>query len=294
MMDFVLIGFQGDIASRKGMDSTCLQNIVDREDVDKDEKAKTGKVTPVVPANYTSNNVFYHSQDEHEESEHGINELNTKRDGVLLLGKETVRTAGNVELAKQTVRNVAELCPRQENFQVDIALDFPSETEEKLVDLTMKEVDFKEHDIYKLSTLREDSPNDARLHPQEPEVSEDSELKYDGKCVSEEETKRGVHHRQNSGVKMDLILNREELRQKSSKKRRKSASNNGSPSQFVSRSVASTQPSCENLLTVKDAVERAIMVSRTKILYRRSFFYVRNFHLPSNFNIYYGKLATDK
>jgi hypothetical protein len=291
MMDFVLVGFQGDIAIRKGMDSTCLQNVINRGAVDKDEKAKTGKVTPLFPANYTSDDEFYDSQDENEECEHGINELNTKRNGVLLLGKETARTAKNVESAKQTVQNVVELYPRQEKFQADIALGFTSETEEKLVDLTMSEVYFEEHDIYKLSALTEKSPNDARLHPEEPEISEDSELKYEGKFVSEEETKRGVHHRQNFGIKMDLILKREELRPKSSKKRRKSASNNGSPSQFVSRSVTSTQPSCENLLKVKDAVERAIRVSRTKILYRRSFSYVRNFHFPSNFNIYYGEIG---
>lgn len=285
-MDFVSIGFQADIASRRGMDSTCIQNIIKRGDVDKDKNTKTSKVTPLVPANYTSHDEFYDSLNENEESEHGINELNTKRNGVLLLGKGTARTAGNVELAKRTVQNVVELYLRQENFQADVALGFTIETEEKLVDLTMSEVDFEEHDIYRLSALTEDSPDNARLHPEEPEISEDSELK----CVSEEETKRGVHHKQNFGIKMDLLLKREELGPKSSKKRRKSASNKGSPSQFVSRSVTSTQPSCENLLKVKDAVERAIRVSRTNILYRRSFFFVRNFHLLSNFVIYYGDI----
>lgn len=278
-MDFVSIRFQADIASRKGIDSTCIQNIINRGDADKDEHTKTGKVTPLVPANYTSHDEFYDSQNENEESEHGINELNTKRNGVLLLGRETVRTSGNVELAKQTVQNVVELYLRQEDLQADVALGFTIETEEKLVDLTMSEVDFEEHDIYRLSALTEDSADNARLHPEEPEISEHFELK----CVSEDETKRGVHHKQNLAIITDLILKREELGPKSSKKRRKSASNKGSPSQFVSRSVTSTQPSCENLLKVKDAVERAIRVSRTNILYRRSFFYVRNFHLLSNY-----------
>jgi hypothetical protein len=286
MMDFVFIGFQGDIGSRKGMDSTCLQNIVNEGDVDKNEKTNTFKVAPLVPANDTSDDEFYDSQDKHEECERGINCLNKKSNGVRLLGKETVRTAGNVELAKQTVRNVVELHRRQGNFQADVALDFTSETAEELVDLIMSEVDFEEHDIYKLSALTEDSPNDARPNPEEPETSEDSGLKHDEKCVSEEEKKRRDHHRQYFGIKTDLILKREGLRPKSSKKRGKSANNNGSLSQFVSRSVTSTQPPCENLLKVKDAVERAIRVSRTKILYRRSFFYVRNIHLTNNYNIY--------
>jgi hypothetical protein len=253
------------------MDSTCLQNIVDRADVDKSVKTKTGKVTPLVLANYTADDELYASQDEHDECGHDINELNTKRNGVLLVGKETARTAGNVELAKQTVQNFVELYPRQEIVQADVALDFTSEREEKPVDLTMSEVDFEEHDVYKLSALTENSPNDARLHPEEPEISEDSELKYDGKYISEEETKRGVHYRQNFGIKMDIILKREGLRPKSSKKRRKSASNNEAPSQFVSRSVTSTQPSCENLLNVKDTVERAIRVSRTNTFIGEAF-----------------------
>jgi hypothetical protein len=273
MMHFILVGFQGDVESKKGMDSTCLQNIVDEGEVDTNGNAQMGIAAHLVSANDTSVDVFYDSQGEREGCEHGTHEMNKKSNEVLLLGKERVRTAGNVELSKQNVQHAVELYPQQESFQAREALDFTSETEQKLLDVAMSEMDFEEHDMYKLSALTEDSPNGARLHPEEPEVSE---LKNDGKCVTEEEKE------------MDLISKTEELRPKSSNKRTKSASSKGSPSQFVSRSVASTRPSCVNLMKVKDTVERAIRVSTTKILYKRSSTYVRNFHLPSNFDICYG------
>lgn len=265
------------------MVSACLQNIVNQGRVDTDEHTHISKVAPSVPANVTSDNEFYDSQDEHEECEHVTHEINKKSNEVLLIGKETTRTAGNVALAKQTVQNSVELYPQQESSQVDEALDFNGKTEEKLLDIIMGEMYVEEHDIYKLSTLTKDSSNGASLHPEEPE---DSELKFDGNCVTEGEKKRGVDHRQDFTTDVGLILRREGPRAKVSSRRTKSASSKGSP-------VTSTRPSCVNLLKVKEEVELAIRVSTADILYKRSFSYVRNFHLPSNFNIYYGQLDKD-
>jgi hypothetical protein len=247
MMHFVFVGFQGDIGSKKGMDSTCMQNIVDEGDIDANGNTQIGIATHSVPAKDTSDDEFYDSQDEHEGCGYDTREFR----------KGKVRKAGNAELSKQNVQNAVELYPQQESLQIHEALDFTSETEEKMLDVTMSEVDFEEHDLYKLSALTEDSPNSACLHPED------------------------------FGTNMDLISKSEKLRSKSSDIRAKSASRKGPPSQFMSRSVTSTKPSCMNLLKVKDAVERAIRVSTT-ILYGRNYSCVRNFHLPSNFNICYG------
>jgi hypothetical protein len=248
MMHFVLIGLQGDIGSNKGMDSTCLQNIV----VVTNENTQMG-----MAANGTSDD----SQDESEGCQHGTHEMKHKSNEFLLLGKERVRTAGNVELSKRNAQHAVEVYPQQESFQAHEALDFTSAREHKLLDVIMSQVDFEERDMNKLSALTEDSPNGTRLHPEDPQVSE---LKNEGNCVTEEEHERGVDHREDFGTEMDPISKSEELRSQPSNRRTTSANSKGPPSQFVSR------PSCLNLMRVKDTVERAIRVSTTNILYRRA------------------------
>jgi hypothetical protein len=278
--NIVLGGFHDNIRCRKGMDFSCLQNIADGGEVDENEKFETDEVTSLVPAKYPPNESC-NSSTESDKYGHNAKELNTDRNGVLQFGNEPVKIVRNVERVKQTVQNVVELYPTEENVQSGLDLDLINETAEKLVDLTMSEVRCEETNIYKLCEVTEVSPrNDLGLDLEDPRTPEVIELQHEEQLVPETEQECGVHHTENLSGKMDQSMKLEGLRQPLRKKRRKSASNNESVSQSVSRPLT-TQPSCDKLQKVRDAVERAIRVSITNILYRQRFFSARNFNLPT-------------
>lgn len=245
MPDFVQVDFHGNIGCRKGMESSCIQDIADGGMEAKDEEAEISKVTFLVSANDVSGDEFYGSKG--NKYKNYVKELN-KSSGVFQLGNATVQTVQDVEKVKQIVQNV-KLYPRQAIIVQAVAnMDAINETAEKLVDLRVSEGDRGE-----LSALTEYSVKDV--------IPEVLVLENEDEPVPEGENESGVHNRQNLSTVMDIAVKREGLRPKSGKKRRKIASNDESLSRSVSRSVTSTQPSCEKLLKVRDAVERAIRVS---------------------------------
>jgi len=264
------------------MDFSCLQNIIDGGEVDKNGKFETNEVTSSVPADDPPNE-FHNSTTESEKYGYRRRELNNKRNEVLQLGNEPLKTFRNVECVNETVQNVVELCPTSEDTQAGLDLHLINETTDKLVDLAMNEVSCDETNVHKLSALTFSPRNGVGVDQEDLRTPEVTELQHEEQVVPETDQECGVHDTENFNSTMDRSMKLEELTQTFEKKRRKSASNNGSVSQSVSRPLT-TRPSCDKLQKVRDAVERAIRVSITKILYRRSFFPARNFNLPINFN----------
>jgi len=284
----VLSGFHGNIGCRKGVDFSCLQNIVDRGEVDKNGKFETDEVTSSVPADDTPNE-FYNSTTESEKYGYRRRELNNNRNEGLQLGNEPLKTVQNVEWVNQTVQNVVELHPTEEDMQPSLDLHLINETADKLVDLAMSEVSCDETNVHKLSAITKFSPrNSVGVDREDLRTPKVTEPQHEEQVVPETDQECGVHDTENLNSTMDRSMKLEELTQTFQTKRRKSASNNGSVSQPVSRPLT-TRPSCDKLQKVRDAVERAIRVSVTKILlYRRNFLPARNFNLPINFHSYYG------
>jgi hypothetical protein len=171
-------------------------------------------------------------------------------------------------------------------MQAGLDLHLINETADKLVDLAMSEVSCDETSVHKLSAITKLPPrNGVGVEQVDLRTPEVTELKHEEQVVPEIYQECGVHDTENLNSTMDRSMKLEELTQTFKKKRRKSASNNGSVSQSVPRPLT-TRPSCDKLQKVRDAVERAIRVSIAMILYRRSFFPARNFNLPTNFNCY--------
>lgn len=258
------------------MDFSCLQNIVDKEEVDKNGKFETDEVTTSVPADDPPNE-FYNSTTESDKYGYSGKELNNNRNEALQLGNEPLKTVRNVE-------NV-ELCTTNEEMEAGLDLHLINEAADKLVDLAMSEVCCDETNVHKLSAITKFSPRkDVGVVHEDPRTPEVTELRHEKQVVSQTE-QECVHDSEILNSTVDQGMKLEELTQTMKKKRRKSASNSGSVSQSVPRPLT-TRPSCDRLQKVRDAVERAIRVSITKILY--SFFPTRNFNLPFNFNRYFG------
>lgn len=263
----VLNGFQGNIGCRKGMDFSCLQNIVDGGEVDKNGKFETDEVTSSVPADDPPLE-FYNSTTENEKYGYRRRELNNNRNEALQLGNEPLKTVRNVEWVNQTVQNVVELYQTEEDMQAGLDLHLINETADKLVDLAMSEVSCDETNVHKLSEITKFSPrNGVGVDQEDLRTPDVTELQHEEQVVPETDQECGVHDTENLNSTMDRSMKLEELTQTFKKKRRKSASNNGSVSQSVSR-PPTIRPSCDKLQKVRDAVERAIRVSITKILYK--------------------------
>jgi hypothetical protein len=259
ILDFILVSFYDNIASRKDTESSSVQINVDGVHVHTDLKAEIYKVTSLVSA---SGYGFYGSHNEHEEYKNNVKKLDKKSNGVIEIGIVTVQTVEVLGTAKKTARNVVEACSRQEILHVLVYLYSINETAEKLADATLSEVDTDEPDTYELFGLLEDSTNDA-VHPDDPEIPEVLKMEHH---VPTEQKENGVHHTQNLSTKMDLIVKKEEEEEVTPKSGKTGASMKGSVSP-VRRSVASIQQSSEKLLQLKKAVERAIRVSN--ILHRQ-------------------------
>jgi hypothetical protein len=164
------------------------------------------------------------------------------------------------------VENVVELFPTQEEIEASVDLHLINETADKLVDLAMSEVCCDETNVHKLSAITKFSPRkDVGVVHEDPRTPEVTELQHEEQVVSQT-GHECVHDTENLSSTMDRSMKLEELTQTMKKKRRKSASNNGSVSQSVPRPLT-TRPSCDRLQKVRDAVERAIRVSN---LYLRS------------------------
>jgi len=281
----VLSGFHGNIGCRKGMDFSYLQNIVDGGEVDKNGKFETYEVTSSVPADDPPDE-FNNSTTESEKYGYRRRELNNNRNEALQLGNEPLKTVRIVERINQNVQNVVEMYSIEEDMQTGLDLHLINETADKLVDLAMSEVSCDETNVHKLSEITKFSPrNGVGVDQEDLRTPEVTELQHEEQVVPETDQECGVHDRENLNSTMDRSIKLEELTQTFKKKRRKSASNNGSVSQSVSRPLT-TRPSCDKLQKVRDAVERAVRVSVTKILYRRSFFPARNCNWPINFYCY--------
>lgn len=279
--------FQGNTGCRKGMDLSCLQNIADGGEVDTNGKFETDEVTSSVPTDDPPNEC-YNSPTESEKYDYSGKELNNNRNEALQLGNEPLKTVRNVEWVKQTVQNVVELYPTEEDMQAGLDLHLINETADKLVDLAMSEVRCDKTNLQNVSAITKFSPrNDVSVDLEGLRTPEVTELQHEEQVLPETDQESGVRDTENLSSTMDQSMKLEELTQTFKKKRRKSASNNGSACQSVSRPLT-TRPSCDKLQKVRDAVERAIRVSITKISYRRSFFSAMNFNLTINFNLYYG------
>jgi hypothetical protein len=147
-----------------------------------------------------------------------------------------------------------------------LGLDLISETSDTLVDLTMSEVHFDEVNISTLCAVTKESPRSNTGEDLEVSRTREVTALHDEEQLIAETEGCGVDHTEDINCKTDQSTKLEELRQTCRKKRRKSASDNGCVSQYVSRPLAIQLPS-DKLQKVRDAVERAIRVSITKILY---------------------------